>query len=40
MKKEPMSFDRPLDVDPTLAMIRGVHRQRAISAVITRKING
>ena len=35
-----MSFDHPLDFEPTLAMSRGVHRYRAISAVITREING
>ena len=33
-------FDRPLDFDPTLVMSREIHRSRAISAVITREING
>ena len=40
MKKEPISFDYPLDVDPTLVMSRGVHRSCAISAVITHAIDG
>ena len=39
-KKEGLRFDRPLDVDPTLVMSQGVHRQRAISAVIIITIDG
>ena len=40
MKKKMCKFDHPLDFDPTLVMSRGIHRSRAISAVITRLIDG
>ena len=32
--------DHPLDLHPTIAICRGVHRSRLISTVITREING
>ena len=40
MKKETLRFDHLLDFDPMVAMCRKIHRSQAISAVITRVIDG
>ena len=40
VKKKMLSFDHPLDLNPTITMCLRVHRSRAMLAVITRAIDG